>query len=139
MRARRALCSEYSSLIVRVEKRRGSELYINDGAYGALFDAAQCRGKFPVRALETTHQADEDFLSTARPATMPNTWRGPSPASGHSGRDYVEIVMLGAMATAMKTRSTASVKAQHRGRDEPMASLYYGSRRRGPATTCHLR
>lgn len=36
----RALCAEYSSLIVRVEKRRGDELYINDGAYGALFDAA---------------------------------------------------------------------------------------------------
>ena len=34
----RALCAEYSSMIVRVEKRRGEELYINDGAYGALYD-----------------------------------------------------------------------------------------------------
>ncbi|HYV87043.1 MAG TPA: type III PLP-dependent enzyme, partial [Candidatus Polarisedimenticolia bacterium] len=31
----RALCAEYSSIVVRVERRRGSELYINDGAYGA--------------------------------------------------------------------------------------------------------
>src|SRR3546814_11056383 len=34
----RALSAEYSSLLVRVEKRRGEELYINDGAYGALCD-----------------------------------------------------------------------------------------------------
>src|SRR3546814_16580469 len=43
----RALCAEYSSLIVRVEKRRGDELYINDGAYGALFDAAHIGWRFP--------------------------------------------------------------------------------------------
>jgi len=48
----RALCAEYSSLIVRVEKRRGEELYINDGAYGALFDAAHIDWRFPVTALE---------------------------------------------------------------------------------------
>ena len=36
----RALCAEYASVLVRVEKRRGDELYINDGAYGALFDDA---------------------------------------------------------------------------------------------------
>src|SRR3546814_3405818 len=42
----RALSAEYSSLIVRVEKRRGEELYINDGAYGALFDAAHVGWRF---------------------------------------------------------------------------------------------
>jgi ornithine decarboxylase len=47
----RALCAEYSSLIVRVEKRRGNELYINDGAYGALFDAAHVGWRFPVELL----------------------------------------------------------------------------------------
>jgi ornithine decarboxylase len=44
----RALCAEYSSLVVRVEKRRGNELFINDGAYGALFDAAHIGWRFPV-------------------------------------------------------------------------------------------
>ena len=48
----RALAAEYSSLIVRVEKRRGDELYINDGAYGALYDAAHVGWRFPVEALE---------------------------------------------------------------------------------------
>src|SRR3546814_11878665 len=45
----RALCAEYSSLIVRVEKRRGDALYINDGAYGALFEAVHLGWRFPVR------------------------------------------------------------------------------------------
>src|SRR5690606_22306481 len=47
----RALCAEYSSMIVKVEKRRGDELFINDGAYGALFDAAHIDWRFPVTAL----------------------------------------------------------------------------------------
>ena len=57
----RALCAEYASLIVRVEKRRGTELYINDGAYGALFDAAHVGWRYPVRLLRETP-------STTRPA-----------------------------------------------------------------------
>ena len=47
----RALCAEYASVLVRVEKRRGDELYINDGAYGALFDAAHIGWRYPVRLL----------------------------------------------------------------------------------------
>ena len=54
----RALCAEYaSSLIVRVEKRRGDELYINDGAYGALFDAAHIGWRFPVAAAARARQS----------------------------------------------------------------------------------
>src|SRR4029078_13322597 len=47
----RALCAEYASVLVRVEKRRGAELYINDGAYGALFDAAHIGLRQPVKLL----------------------------------------------------------------------------------------
>ena len=47
----RALVSEAESLIVRVNSRRGNELFINDGAYGALFDAAHLGWIFPVRLL----------------------------------------------------------------------------------------
>src|SRR3546814_18982863 len=42
----RALCAEYASVLVRVEKRRGDELYINDGAYGALFAAEHVGWRF---------------------------------------------------------------------------------------------
>ena len=47
----RALCAEYASVLVRVEKRRGDTLYINDGAYGALFDAAHVGWRFPVKLI----------------------------------------------------------------------------------------
>ena len=50
----RALCAEYASIVVRVEKRRGDELYINDGAYGALFDAAHIGWRFPVELVRAT-------------------------------------------------------------------------------------
>ena len=50
----RALCAEYASVLVRVEKRRGDELYINDGAYGALFDAAHIGWRYPVRLIRET-------------------------------------------------------------------------------------
>ncbi len=56
----RALCAEYSSLIVRVEKRRGDELYINDGAYGALFDAAHVAWRFPVTLLRDEESRAKD-------------------------------------------------------------------------------
>ena len=42
------------SVLVRVEKRRGDELYINDGAYGALFDAAHIGWRYPVRLIRDT-------------------------------------------------------------------------------------
>jgi ornithine decarboxylase len=63
----RALCAEYASVLVRVEKRRGDELYINDGAYGALFDAAHIGWRFPVKLVR-------DEASDAK------TWRSASTA-----------------------------------------------------------
>ena len=47
----RALVAEAESLIVKVDLRKGDELYINDGGYGALFDSAQLGFVFPVRLL----------------------------------------------------------------------------------------
>ena len=47
----RALVAEAESLIVRVDHRRGNELFINDGSYGMLFDAAHLAFNFPVRRV----------------------------------------------------------------------------------------
>jgi ornithine decarboxylase len=75
----RALCAEYNSLIVRVEKGRGEELYINDGAYGAFYDAAHVGWRFPVKCLsEGRSEVLAPYASTARPVTMPTIWKGPS-------------------------------------------------------------
>jgi ornithine decarboxylase len=124
----RALCAEYASLVVRVEKRRGSELYINDGAYGALFDAAHIGWRYPVRLLR-------DDKSTVRPTAF--SFYGPTcddldhmagpfelPGDVDAG-DYLEIGMLGAYGCAMRTGFNGfGVERAETVADEPMASLY---------------
>ncbi|MBO9713546.1 type III PLP-dependent enzyme [Sphingomonas sp.] len=126
----RALCAEYSSLIVRVERRRGTELYINDGAYGALFDAAHIGWRFPVNLLrEKDSQAETEAFSFYGPTCDDlDHMAGPFllPADVREG-DYLEIGMLGAYGSAMRTAfngfdavETAIVT------DDPMATLYDG-------------
>ncbi len=125
----RALSAEYSSLVVRVERRRGDQLYINDGAYGALFDAAHIGWRFPVVLLREPASEVRD---------MPFSFYGPTcddmdhmagpfmlPADIQPG-DYIEIGMLGAYGCAMRTGfngfgNGARVIVD----DEPMASLYF--------------
>jgi ornithine decarboxylase len=124
----RALCAEYASLLVRVEKRRGDELYINDGAYGALFDAAHIGWRYPVRLIR-------EEASRVRPAKF--SFYGPTcddldrmagpfelPGDVRPG-DYIEIGMLGAYGCAMRTQFNGfgAVETEIVG-DEPMASLY---------------
>jgi ornithine decarboxylase len=124
----RALCAEYSSLIVRVEKRRGSELYINDGAYGALFDAAHIGWRFPVTLLREpdSNARDMEFSFYGPTCDDLDHMAGPFllPADTKAG-DYIEIGMLGAYGSAMRTAfngfgSDETVIVT----DEPMASLY---------------
>jgi ornithine decarboxylase len=124
----RALCAEYASVLVRVEKRRGEELYINDGAYGALFDAAHIGWRYPVRLLR-------DKPSRVRPANFSfygptcddlDRMAGPFELPGDVGSgDYIEIGMLGAYGCAMRTgfNGFGAVSSEIVD-DEPMATLY---------------
>lgn len=128
----RALCAEYNSMIVRVEKRRGDELYINDGAYGALFDAAHVGWRFPVRLLRDGASEELDGFSFWGPTCddmdhMDGPFELPSDIG--SG-DYIEIGMLGAYGAAMKTAFNGFDATQvYTVSDEPMASQYRGDRR----------
>ena len=129
----RALSAEYASVLVRVEKRRGDQLYINDGAYGALFDAAHIGWRFPVKLVR-----DEE--SDVR--EMPFSFYGPTcddldhmagpfhlPADIGPG-DYIEIGMLGAYGCAMRTGFNGfGAVARIEVEDEPMATLYGGDAR----------
>lgn len=127
----RALCAEYSSLVVRVEKRRGDELYINDGAYGALFDAAHVDWRFPVRALtDGRGQLEMDFAFYGPTCDDADYMKGPFPLPADvKAGDYIEIGMLGAYGTAMKTAFNGFGPAVAVAvADEPMASLYLGDR-----------
>jgi ornithine decarboxylase len=127
----RALCAEYSSVIVRVEKRRGDELYINDGAYGALFDAAHVDWRFPVRALEDDlTQPLAEFAFYGPTCDDADYMKGPFELpSDIQASDFIEIGMLGAYGAAMKTGFNGFGAAQAViVTDEPMASLYSGER-----------
>ncbi|PZQ60530.1 MAG: decarboxylase [Sphingomonas taxi] len=124
----RALSAEYSSVVVRVERRRGEELYINDGAYGALFDAAHIGWRYPVALLREPESMVRDHAFSFWGPTcddldhMPGPF--PLPADVTAG-DYIEVGMLGAYGAAMRTAfngftSEETVVAT----DEPMESLY---------------
>ncbi len=122
----RALCAEYSSLIVRVEKRRGDELFINDGAYGALFDAAHVGWRFPVELLRESDTKDIPFSFYGPTCDDMDHMAGPFmlPADIKAG-DYIEIGMLGAYGCAMRTGFNGFGNGEnHIVTDEPMASLY---------------
>lgn len=124
----RALSAEYSSLIVRVERRRDAELYINDGAYGALFDAAHVGWRFPVKLLrEEESEADMEAFSFYGPTCDDmDHMAGPFllPADIKAG-DYIEIGMLGAYGCAMRTTFNGFGSGElHEVTDEPMESLY---------------
>lgn len=54
----RALVAEAESLIVRVEARRGNDLFINDGGYGVMFDAAHLGWIFPARLVGREPSSD---------------------------------------------------------------------------------
>src|SRR5690606_41809408 len=47
----RALVAEAESVLVRIDARKGNTLYINDGAFGTLYDAAHCKFVFPAMAI----------------------------------------------------------------------------------------
>jgi ornithine decarboxylase len=104
----RALVAEAESLIVRVDARRGNELFVNDGSYGTLFDAAHMGFNFPVRLVGQPEHAAE--------ALVPFAFWGPTcdtidfmpgpfhlPAGVKEG-DYIEIGNTGAYGRAMAGR-----------------------------------
>ena len=129
----RALCAEYASVMVRVEKRRGSELYINDGAYGALFDAAHIGWRYPVKLLREQASDARDMAFSFYGPTCDDLdhMAGPFmlPADVQAG-DYIEVGMLGAYGCAMRTGFNGfGVEDRVIVDDEPMASLYTGEER----------
>ncbi len=122
----RALSAEYASIIVRVEKRRGDVLYINDGAYGSLFDAAHVGWRYPVQLLRESNTRDMEFSFYGPTCDDMDYMKGPFllPADIAAG-DYVEIGMIGAYGQAIKTNfngfGTAEIAQLA---DGPMMSAY---------------
>jgi ornithine decarboxylase len=100
----RALVAEAESLIVRVNARRGNELFINDGSYGTLFDAAHMGFNFPVRLVGAPAGEAEmvPFSFWGPTCDTVDYMPGPFllPASVREG-DYIEIGNTGAYGRAI--------------------------------------
>ena len=124
----RALVAEASSVLVKVELRKGDALYLNDGSYGNLFDAAHTKWPFPVKLIRDGEASAnlKAFRFYGPTCDSLDAMPGPFwlPDDIDEG-DYVEIGMLGAYGVAMATRfngfgktDTATVE------DAPMASMF---------------
>jgi len=105
----RALVAEAESLIVRVDARRGNELFINDGGYGGLFDAAHLRFPFPVKLVrpDANHENEpyEPFAFWGPTCDSVDYMDGPFflPVSVREG-DYLEFGNMGAYVRAIAGR-----------------------------------
>ena len=137
----RALVAEASSLVTQVDLRKDDALYLNDGAYGSLFDAAHSKWPFPVKLMRVEDGEAREVEGPLKPfqfygptCDSADHMPGPFwlPEDAQEG-DYVEIGMLGAYGVAMTTRfngygDVETVEAS----DAPMASMFGLARRSIP-------
>lgn len=125
----RALCAEAGGHIVRVELRKGDALYLNDGAYGALFDAAHDGLAFPVKLIRDKGRPKRPlkaFRLYGPTCDSIDAMEGPFflPADVSEG-DYIEIGNTGAYGAALATKFNGFgdyLEAELA--DAPMISMY---------------
>ncbi|EWY42227.1 diaminopimelate decarboxylase [Skermanella stibiiresistens SB22] len=110
----RALVAPGVSLVVQVIKRRGDELFINDGVYGSLSDAGVPAFRFPARMIrpEADGQASDDrgdveevgFSFYGPTCDSADHMVGPFmlPADIKAG-DWIELGQLGAYGSCLRT------------------------------------
>ena len=102
----RALCGTGGSTLARVELRKGRDLYLNEGSYGSLFDAAQCGWKYPVKLHPAGERSAvaEAFRFFGPTCDSMDTMVGPFElASDTREGDWIEICHLGAYGQALAT------------------------------------
>jgi ornithine decarboxylase len=125
----RALVAEAESLVVRVDGRRGNELYVNDGGYGTLFDAAHLGFSYPARLVSRpveAHEAHADFAFWGPTCDTIDHMKGPFslPEKVKEG-DYIEIGNTGAYGRALAGRFNGYGAVEEAILlDEPMLTMY---------------
>lgn len=125
----RALVAEAESLLVGIDLVKGNALYINEGSYGALYDAVHEDWVFPMRAIPG------DGRKLGR--MMEYTVYGPTCDSadmlpgkiwlpaGLAEGDYIEIGNIGAYGRSMATRFNGFGESELAiVQDSPWPSLY---------------
>ncbi len=126
----RALVAESASMLVNVTLRKEGWLYLNDGAYGSLFDAAHVDFPFPVRCFHEGSLLPEGGAKEYR-------FYGPTcdsidaikrpyalPVDIAAG-DYIEFGQLGAYGDTMRTNFNGfGERHEIIVTDEPMMSQF---------------
>ena len=105
----RALVAGGTSVVVQVQLRRGTALYVNDGVYGSLSDAGAPGFRFPARRIAAAHasrpEAGDIGYSLFGPSCdSADHMKGPFllPADVAEG-DWIEIGQLGAYGACLRT------------------------------------
>lgn len=124
----RALVAEAGSTVTRVELRKGDALYLNDGAFGTLFDATHLNWAFPAKLLrqEPSRAKLAPFRLYGPTCDSMDAAAGPFmlPADIQEG-DLIEIGSLGAYGMAMATRFNGFGEAVTiESKDAPWPTMY---------------
>ena len=103
----RAMVSEAGSVLAKVELRKDDKLYLNDGTYGALFDAGQLGWRYPTRVVRPAGVTDKTlkpFKFFGPTCDCLDSMPGPFllPADVREG-DWIEIQNLGGYGLSMRT------------------------------------
>jgi len=103
----RALVAEGGSTVARVELRKGSALYLNEGVYGSLFDAGYPGFVFPVKGIRpqgTLSLEMAEFTLFGPTCDSLDAMKGPFhlPADIAEG-DWIEVGQLGSYGMTMRT------------------------------------
>ena len=127
----RAIAAEGASLLVRVEARRGDTLYINDGTYGALYDAGALGWRYPVRNL-TREGSPQPFAFYGPTCDDADRMEGPFmlPDTTAVG-DVIEIGQLGAYGRCMATAFNGfGTYDEALCTDDPFGTIYHETEER---------
>ena len=125
----RALVAESESLLTRIEMVKDDAIYLNDGAFGALYDAVHERWEFPMRVIAGDGREVSDWAQytvygpTCDSADVfpEKVWLPVGLAEG----DYIEFGNLGAYGRAMASRFNGFGHSETaRVQDAPWPSLY---------------
>ncbi|MEZ5827745.1 MAG: type III PLP-dependent enzyme [Hyphomicrobiales bacterium] len=127
----RALVAEAESVIVRVDARRGNALYVSDGGFGTLFDAAYSGFRFPARLItgEDKSAPETEFGLYGPTCDSSDYLPGPFvlPDSVAEG-DYLEIGQIGAYGRVLANRFNGfGYYDEVVLTDEPMLSMFEDS------------
>ena len=104
----RALVAAGGSVVVQVQARRGRDLYVNDGVYGALSDAGVPGFTFPVRLIRPDAPppvaTQDGFVLFGPTCDSADRMQGPFrlPEDVREG-DWIEIGQLGAYGACLRT------------------------------------